>query len=430
MANLRIKFKKKDILDYIIIFMIILYVFILNWFNVQITSMIGILIVISWFLNFKSRITKTDFSIVWSLVFIFLYSVFNYVIKGGSITVFSENLSRVFLRLLIFVYFGLLLCYKSEFIKKFVMSLFPIFNIYAIINIPITILQFTGHYELAAYGMNLTNYMKEDMISGLFGLYGTPYMALYYSFLFIYNNYYISKNTHNRTSKYIILRIYNAVLLIYMTILSLTNDNKGFFIVFVIFNSVFYVLKLLNKTSKKSLIDRIVYILKKSIIVIIFAVVIFVVAYNFTALKEVIDAYLKIIELATRTKINAGSSERFHMILETLRNADMRWTGVGIGKYGWKQSGALGYLHFGQSDFGSCMCLGGLIFTVLIFYNVYIVLNKIFSDNLITIMLLLVFTFLMLFNAAITSTSMMVFYILFIIVCWMMLSDRTSSCNH
>ena len=211
-----------------------------------------------------------------------------------------------------------------------------------------------------------------------------------------------------------------------MSVLSLMNDNKGFFIVFIVFNVVFYVIKMLNSTSKKFFIDRIVFILKRSFIFIVLGVFLLVIAYNFTSFGEVIDSYVRIIEVAMRSKINSGSSERFHMIFGTLRNANMRWFGAGIGMYGWTQSGALGYSHFGQSDFGSSICLGGIVFVCFIFYNVHVVFKKIFSDKLIRILCMLVFLFLMLFNAAITSTSMITLYIWFIIVCWMTISDNVN----
>jgi hypothetical protein len=346
------------------------------------------------------------------------YLFVHYVFIGGNIALLIQNGGMIGMRICICYYFVTLISRKQEFVVHLMENLCVIFNLYAMLNIPVIMLQLMGHYELAARGMNLSSFMWEDMVSGLFGLYGTPYMATYFSFLIVYNYELLSKE-HNIRIHRSLLKLFNICLLIFICIVSLYNDNKGFYIIFLSFILVYYLIKIIAKNEKRNILIKLLNIIKNIVPIVSILLVALFIAYKYTPFKKTVDMIERIIVNATSDRIIAGSSERIAMVLYALKNPEIRWLGAGLGKYGMKQSGALGFLHFGQSDLGAFWCLGGTLLVICIFVIMGMILRHVFNDNLIIAIEILLLLLLLIFTNVLTATSITVSYVLYVMTCWL-----------
>ena len=86
------KVKKSDVLDYLIIYWMILYVFIISWFAyIKQGAMIMIcLIFVRLFLDFKRTARLPAF--YFGLLFCFVYPVWNYTSLGGNQVFLVSNM--------------------------------------------------------------------------------------------------------------------------------------------------------------------------------------------------------------------------------------------------------------------------------------------------------------------------------------------------
>ena len=76
-----------------------------------------------------------------------------------------------------------------------------------------------------------------------------------------------------------------------------------------------------------------------------------------------------------------GSAERLGMIVYAVNRTDILWHGAGIATHLWQEAYGLGFAHFGISDFGTFLCLGGVPFIVLMILFFITVYRRVFKDN-------------------------------------------------
>lgn len=113
------KVKKSDVLDYLIIYWMIIYVFIISWLAyIKQGAMIMIcLISVRLFLDFKRTAHLPAFYL--GLLFCFVYPVWNYISLGGNQVFLVSNMRTIATTTILFVYLSFMCKYRRDFITKF-----------------------------------------------------------------------------------------------------------------------------------------------------------------------------------------------------------------------------------------------------------------------------------------------------------------------
>lgn len=62
-----------------------------------------------------------------------------------------------------------------------------------------------------------------------------------------------------------------------------------------------------------------------------------------------------------------GSNERIGMIQFGLQDSSHVLKGYGVGQHTWTEPYLFGFWHYGQSDFGTFLCLGGVALLIILF---------------------------------------------------------------
>ena len=373
------KVKKSYILDYLIIYWMIIYVFIISWLAyIKQGAMIMIcLISVRLFLDFKRTARLPAF--YFGLLFCFAYPVLNYISLGGSRVLLTSNMRTITTTTMLFVYLSFMCKYRRDFIAKFFKKKKRLFNIYMVLNVPILVLQLSGHTELSGrHPESLTNTFSADLVSGLFGYNGTGLLTMYFCFLMLYN-FVQYKCEYIKQKKVFIL--YNILLLGFVSFVAANSDNKALFVLAPLFLIVYLVVFQVNlyRNILRKVRSLFRYVVKGICICGIFIVVL-------QPAIGTIDLISDIIEKSQFGLTNAnaayGSAERLGTIVYALNNPSIRWYGSGIAKHGWQESYGLGFAHFGISDFGSFLCLGGILFVLLLICFLLAVYRTVFKDKI------------------------------------------------
>lgn len=423
------------LLDSCILLVMMWQVLIFRWIssNVQdiVNHIIVVLICIS-LIRYRNLTKKLSFTCF--LIFI-IYQLLNFIMLGGSIVYLFRNWYRTFKSVLIIFYLTNLLQYKSDLLCSILRKNIKLFNIYALINIPILLKQLTHDFSTTTLASLLGNesyrnsmYYSKDMMSGLFGLYGTPCLAMFIVFLIIYNYAY---NHYCKVKSSKTFDLYNIGLTIFYMWMATQNDNKGFFIILALFVVVLYIaineekilnnntIKILNKPlTQLNLMIKMVFIMVGVILLMWFSYI------AFEPFKLVVDeAFFKISDgllLSTYTDYRnvIGGGERFAMILFALSKPQSAFIGYGLGNYLYT-SGNLGFVHFGQADIGTFICLGGSVYIMLMFLVVYQSFKGNYKSNLIPQIMTFIFFILASYTHIFHDTSITISIMLAYIVCWM-----------
>lgn len=371
------KIKLSDFLDYLIIYWMIAYVFIINWFAlITQASLIMIFLV---FLRLCQNLKKTLrlSSFYFGLIFSLIYPVFNYINLGGNQNILTENVITIITTTSLFIYVSFICKYKRQFIINFFRKQKYLFNIIMLINIPFLILQLGGNTELSGiHPKTLTNTFSSDLVSGLFGYNGTGFLTMYFCFLIVYN-FALYKQGNIKQKKLFI--IYNLSLIGFESFVAANSDNKALFVLaplFLITYIVIFHIDLYKNFLRKAklLVD---YVIKGIFAIVLF----FFVSQPFIGTIDQLKEMLASLNYGmSHANLAYGGAERIGTIVYALNNSSIRWTGAGIAKHTWQESYCLGFAHFGINDFGSFLCLGGLLFLILLICFMLSVYRNIFSD--------------------------------------------------
>ena len=420
--NMKAYFSKNEhLLNTIIIIMLFLQVFILNWFHLSVYA--GYIFDVLMLMSISIFYKKYDSSILKVILIICLYFIINFIINRGSLRDLVSNFRYLLQPALIIVYIAYLTennLIKSEFIRKMIKP----FNVYMILNMIAIFFQIKGYTWTAGldYSGFHTFTVFEDSISGLFGVYGVPFWGMFSIFLFLFNHIYFNKYSEkkNRTK----LNIYNICLLLCVMVVSTMNDNKMFFVFLPVFLLVFFMNQIVNSKNNKS--DPI-KTLKQLFIITAVGLLLFFGAYI------LIDKFAEIINKMTwmilrsldyKNAYNNGSGERIALVLYFFNELNILF-GYGLGNGRWTQEELLGYKHFGISDFGTILCLGGMILFILIFVLFYLLFNKMFKKQYKTIVMILVTALVMFCTQIVYNASGMMLYMLICLIFYW--QDRLAS---
>lgn len=426
--NKKLRIKQHDILDVILISAMLLQICLLNYFGIAqfFTKFIALLIIIRLFIykgrtkGMKGYLHIPVMGIV-SLCMAVASMVFGI---NNTMPVFKSNFLAVTYTLIYSYYFVFLVRRKEDWLKEYFINSFWILNWYFAINCVMLLYQAYIYGFLTGSAVVL-NLQFADLISGLFGAYGTHYLAFFSVFIILYN-YYIYNGKFERPLKQaggFFLGIY----FVFNLIISILNDNKFYYILLALFIFMLYMCAYITRKPNKVSLKQVEFwsvVLAGSIV---FA---FIINSDSESLKSVRDAYNMLVDNITviykNKTIVAGSSERFYLIYYAFRYYRGISTGYGLGAYGFDDMTAFSFYHFGLSDLGTFLCLGGIVFTLPLF--VYYVLSylAIFRKEQRTIMCDIGVNFLTLIIAIYTTSFRMPTLQVDVILCLLMLRFAVS----
>lgn len=410
---MKVKIKKVDLLDIIILYWMMIYVFIISWLAYinQGAMILVLLIAIRFMMDFK-HVCKLK-SIYVGLLFCTIYPLWNFYDKGGTYVVLNSNISTIVTNTLMFIYCLYLCKYKKDFVYDFFIKNKNIFNGYMIINLPVLVLQLMGNTALSGrHPESLSNAYSADLISGLFGYNGTGLLTMYFCFLIVYN-YFLLKGKQIKHVKLFIL--YNFLTIGFMFYVALKSDNKGLFFLIPLCLCVYIIINKLDLS--KNFLKKIKKIV--SYIFIIASVLIFGVIISQPFFNSIYFFQLALQSIKKNWLLldnSYGSMERFGMIAYALSKEEIRWSGYGIGMYMWKTSKAMNFEHFGICDLGTFMCLGGLAFVLLLMLLVWSVYYSMFSDKIVAFILLILTAIILFYTQLFTVTSLMCSWVFWVLI--------------
>lgn len=347
---------------------------------------------------------------------IIIYPLLSLIVLKGRYTMAFGNILRIAPSIMVFLHICFLCCVDNYRTNLRIKKLFVPLNLYFLINIPFIYLQSLGHTELVCANHEIvTNQYLPDLISGLFGYNGTPMMAMYVASLISFNLMYFKKYLHNK--HVFSFLFYTFILLLYVLYISVISENKAMILVVILCVFVYYV-------SANDISQKIRILLNKMLKLIVMILCVFIIGYmlylSSASFRESIDGIFNVIEKigVSEPDVSLGSSERLVMIFYFFTYTNSILMGNGLGNNYWTQNNAFGFKHFGQSDLGVFLIIGGVLFLFLIMLYLKSVLKTIFKKTSIEIVLCLFLVFLMMYTQMFTVTSLMISYSLFIVICW------------
>ncbi|MCQ2454867.1 MAG: hypothetical protein MJ090_01795 [Clostridia bacterium] len=393
-------------IDHLILTVLLLQVVIIKWISYKLFDLVtmGLVVVIFFVLFRQKSFLKTK---TFAVLFIFLsYQFLNFLVLGGSLVFLMRNAFRTFKSLIILLYITNLLKNKKEFLFDYLDKILPLLNIYAVINIPFLLLQRAHIFRtttlsslLGFVSYNNSEFYSKDMMSGFFGLYGTPCLAIFITFILLFNLYRILIGYNFSLNK---RTLFTSFLFLFYLWMATQNDNKGYFIVIILFAFTVIItiresrVQTFSKSSSEIVRRRLSNLF--SLFVLLIAVILFgyYIYSNVKTFKDIVDfAIRKVYEGVIAPKDGSyqsvkGGGERFAMILYALSDLKTAIIGEGLGNYVYT-SGNLGFAHFGQADVGTFICLGGSVYIFLMFSLIYSAFKRTFGNRFISLVLLLAF---------------------------------------
>lgn len=404
---MKILFKRKDYLDFLILWILLLHVMFFRW--IGLTSLFNKIALFLILLRLFQRLHATIKmgAVIEILLMLVVYPLLNFQWCGGQLSVLITNIYIVCIPMLVFYYITQLLIYKMDFFKLFLKSIFWPLNIFMLFNIPIILLQLAGVYQLAGVGFSSSNsFMIEDMISGTFGYNGTPMMTLFFLFFMMYSYFYYKNYLKYYKKLYI---LFYTIYIVFMCIISLYNDNKGFYLLMGMAIILAYVKENINKLQIVVSKTKLIYFIIKIMLFIVSFILVLLFFYKYTPIGISIDSIIHEITIGwEKNNLVQGSSERFGMISFILKDKSRIMKGYGIGNYSWTEEGAFGFNHYGQSDIGTFLCLGGILFIIIIAISLYCVLYKVFRNHFFTLCIIIYLCIVGIYTQLFTVTSLMV----------------------
>lgn len=412
---MKIKLNKHDFFDNVILWCIILQIVIIRWLELQEPFNLLLVILIAIRISIKPSIFITKDTFPPCILFI-VYAVANYLLLGGEIYIFLKNIWRIAKALVIALYFFSILKARTYLVARFLKNNIKFLNVYMLINIPIIIAQLSGHYILLGlrqdYDMNATL----DFVSGLFGVFGMPRLNLYILFLFFFNLYYIKEK--KKTSMIAAFKTINYIFMLFWIIAGTTTDNKGFYILIILYIGIYFVCTRYSKIKNK-IESQFLFWNKMVFVAIGLVFVSFVVIFSYAPLREIFDSIIfNIVHGATYMNRTGGSNERIGMIFYAWTNLDYRWLGAGLAKYETDLSWGFGFAHFGQADFGVYMIVGGILFILTLIYFFWKLNNMLFGRGILALIMVVSSAILLIYTQFLTDAALIDAFLLFQAVCY------------
>ena len=397
------KIKKSNILDYVILYWMIIYVFIISWlaYLSQGARILIILITVRLFTDLKRTLRLP--SLYLGLLFCLAYPLWNYFCYGGNQDYITENINAIAVTTSVFIYMSFMSSYKRQFMMDFLKKNKYIFNIYMAINVPILFLQLSEHTELAGrHQASMTNTFNADLVSGLFGYNGTGLLTMYFCFLLLFNFVLYKKDVIRQKQIFI---VYNILLFCIVLYVAANSDNKTLFVLVPLFFIIYLVV--FQMSFYRNAIRKISILLRNVLGgVLIFALLAYATQPLLGTMDFIQDIFDKSLSGWNNADAALGSAERLGMIVYALNRSDILWHGAGIASHLWQEAYGLGFAHFGISDFGTFLCLGGVPFIVLMVLFFISVYRRVFKDSAICYTFLVLTLIILIYTQLLTVLSL------------------------
>ncbi len=345
-------------IDSLILAMLLSKEFILDYFGIGLS--LNLIICCSILIRILCSTWRIPSFVFLSIGFLSILLALNYCI-GGSLVVFIGNMLRVFQVIIYALYLVYLKRERSEFLRNMYGKGAYLFNGVLLINLLVMYIQYRcpGAFVAVSNGPALAG---EDLISGLFGYGSTHVVAIYTTFVVVYD---IDLLTRMKTKgPLLIFTLVMSVLSLYIATL---NDNKALFF-FLPLGVILYAMIWASFDSRRIRGLFIAFFVVSLVMMILFWSSTFFRSFVEQNIFHSIHIAMRALEEGAYVN---GSDERFKMIVFALGH-EMSWAlGDGFGLAGIYQEGYVGFNHFGMSDYGSLIVLGGIWFYALlvVFYT-------------------------------------------------------------
>ncbi len=412
--------RKNELYDDLVILFLILYVMFLKWLGLGSYGNLVITVLMAVDFARFAQFEKKRASLI-CLVLFTLCAGINYLVNPGSVSLFFRNVYPCIRALLMFFYFSRLVVRKPDYVRDTLKRLFVPLNIYILVNIPVLLLQSRGMTRLAARSMaGATSKVVQDYYSGLFGLYGTPCLAIFCVLMFLLNFYYADNFASKSLKKYI--KAYNWLLTLFFCYFSVINDNKFYYVEMVAFGIIYYITLHRPDEGLQAITD--IKVKKKNRFFVINLVILlgiiaagFGYAYEFSeSFKKTADLFIRKIMQGLDFNRVTGSGERLGIIIYMLNDANRLW-GYGAAKIV-VEAGTMGYVHFGQADMASFMAYGGISYTLLLILTAGTLVHRPFKRFLVPFMYMCGFIMMAVYTRAFRETSTLTSLLFIFAVIW------------
>lgn len=343
-------------IDSILIVLILLKEFILDYMGVGLA--VNLIICCLILIRLFTSDWKMPRFVYLTLGIITILFISNYGM-GGDLEVYTGNVLRI-CQVLVYVLF-LIFCKETRcgFFDVKQKKMVMLFNGILLINIAMMIVQYLNPGDFVAM-QNGPVQGGSDLISGFFGYGSTHAIAIFTTFVVVYDLYYYK---FVRNKLYYVF--YLALLIIWSLYIATLNDNKALFF-FLPFGVVLYLI--IWASFEKKRIIRLFGVIIVSVFLLVLAYCFVPLIHDFVE-KNIFHSIEMVLRAMEPGSYVNGSDERFKAIPFSLSQNDTWSVGQGFGSAGIYQEGYLGFNHFGMSDFGSIMILGGIwIYVTLVFF--------------------------------------------------------------
>lgn len=342
------------------------------------------------------------------------YPLYSYFKNGGDPYILMNNIYYIITPFALLLYMAKTCTISPDYTRRKLENSLPLLNTYALINI------FVMVFQLLFNGNTYTNSVAyKDSISGLFGIYGQPNITLYASAIILLDFLFMKYKRSIKAHLVIPLRTMFIIIFVSYMILAALNDNKAFYMIFPLYAALVWFISRYEHAVKRNQLNRMTTLFFKILMISVLCIITLALLINYTFVGEFYDRIMHEINQGwNKTNLVQGSSERIGIISYALANPEMRYDGYGLATTIWKKEYAFGFKHFGQSDVGVFILLGGLLFISLVLLFVFFVLKQIFKYKMIALLGTIAMLLVGIYTQIFTTFTMMGCMILLLLVCW------------
>lgn len=374
--------------------------------------------ILGWVVLQRVRIRHIFFLSAGSLIVLYMIS---------SIATVELNMSHVMQNFtmqiypFVYAYFFWYLCDENpNILDEFIQKAFKWINLVAVMNAGAVVIQifFPGVIE-GIHTVDKTLFV--DTLSGFFEYGVSHVLCMYMVFVIIYNYAYIGRMESVRKRRAV--RIYNGLLIVLSILLGVLYDNKAILLMLavslmayaLIANSARVFLRLFFGIGWAAVGLMLCFLFVKPVWELIAKII----ALGIADLKRIISS----------STIVAGGGERIAIIAHALTQPASYFLGKGWGASHLYSAGYLGFAHFGQSDLGSILTLGGIWYLLVIINYYYQLMLRIVSVQMvvqykyITLVVLMVIMVSLLYTQPFTRSDVLLCMIFIMLVFRMKIQD-------
>jgi len=391
-----IKFKRKRLLDYLILALI--FCEILKYKPPLVNAVLLVLILIKMlFATYRKRSARIILLLNVAYIIFALYIARKVSFHSD---IFWKNTRALLYSLNTAAYFYFIFTEQEQWATELINKVKPAINIFFYINF------ITSWGQILYYRLIVNiNYVEAwDASSGI--LSSVTSYAYLFIFYLTYNLSSLEKKQKGQSNKQ---KLRLLIITFAVLIESALNDNKGLYILLIYYLAIYWLHRRKRGVELRGLI--------------IFALIVACyISYQSILLigidGPIIRGINNIIETINvdynpnATYISGGSSERFWEVYYAFQRYNALSYGQGLSAAPFQAERYLMFYHFGQSDLGTFLILGGLFFTLVtitIFMYYYTKLSKARGIQIIEILVALLLG--MVFTQVISMNSMQIIFI-------------------